>query len=233
MEEKKYYRAAGVLLIFKMKDGLKYLALIRRTKNASTNPDTFSGFFGYTNKEETYRPDLAAQREAVEEVLIFSGEEKKIYNLAFTEDGVSNNDETVKLIRLWNKRKDNLGLQVASIETIRPSIVNEVEFSEHGGITKIFILECDFGKLEFDNLYFFDGERNEKISEDEKSLYDRQIYFFELNKFKSWWKNNKEERLSADISYKSGEKVNNNFIDSKKKISPSLAPCLNEWQKSW
>lgn len=231
-QKKKIYYAAGVLLIFKMKDRKKYIALVRRTKDAPTNPDTYSGLFGWADKGETNRPDLTAQREALEEILIFSDKEKKIYNLVFKEDNFFNEDETMKLVKLWHKKKENLGLQDASIETIKPSIIKEVEFPEHGGMTKIFILGVDFSHFNFNNLYIFDGERNEKIL-DEKSLLDRSIDFFEFNKFKNWWQNNKDEFLSADFSFKTGERIDNNFIESKKKISPSLKPCLDEWQKSW
>lgn len=232
MGNNKEYASAGILPILKMNNGKKYIVLTKRTEDAKTNPGSHSGFFGWTDKNEINDPGLTAQREALEEILIFSSEKKEVYNLVFKKEVVFNNDETVKLIKLWNKKKKDLNLPEESIVSINPSIIKKVEFVECNGRTEVFILECDFTQLNLDDFYFFDGEKNEKLSDDdEKSLLDRQINFFEFNSFKDWWLNNKAGSLSADISFKTGEKVRNSFIDRENtnKISPTLVLALNKW----
>jgi len=237
--KQKRYLWAGVLAVFESRDEEKYITLNKRTNDALINPDVYSGFFGRVdNKKESFCPEIAAQRELLEEIFISSKDRKKVYNLVFLK-GINNKESqlrepcfyTQRLIDLWKKEK-RVDINKDNIFSLKPSsIIKEMDFIDHkeNGRAKIFILNFRL-PLDINNIRMFCGET--RWEDPPEGLLDRRIDLFEAKGLKEWWLNNNEETIKAKISFKRGRRIKKGTINKVNCFSPNIALVFDKWWKS-
>jgi len=232
---KKNYFAAGILPVIKI-GNKEYLVLVKRTKDALSSPGSHSLFGGEADEGENLDPDSIAQRESLEEIFIFNKRREESYNLIFEDNNYNKEyeEKTTNLIKLWNEKMNLEGKELTipekPIVQINPYFRKDEEFNIPSlGKIKIIILKFEIKETSIKDLIIFDGEGSEE--NDQEKILDRQIDLFEINQFKEWWLNKKENILNSNFTFQEGrENQKETFISKEKdKISPGLIYVLDKW----
>ena len=236
--KQKRYMWAGVLVVLESRDKERYVVLNKRTSDAPTNPDVYSGFFGHIDGEkESLYPEVAAQRELFEEVFISSKNKEEVYNLVFSKNIDIKKSilkksclYTQRLIDLWKKEK-GVDINKDNIFSLRShSATKEVDFIdfEMARRAKVFVVNFKL-PLDIDDIYIFCGETRQENPPEE--LLDRRIDLFNIRDLKDWWLDKSRKAIKTRASFSGGEKIEEKLISDVSCFSSNIALVFDKWWK--